>query len=173
VQIGIKLSELRTEKNLSQAELAELLYVSHQAVSKWERGLALPTIDNIIFLMQYYEVSLEEILCLGPTKKVTVETIFDGHDRHYMIKEVLQGNIEGIHVSDILYLCSNEERQFIIKDLIDRHQTIDHRLWPRLSPTERYQFIKAEKEGKITMNVHQMASYMSPNENRKLKEKKR
>ncbi len=57
-----KLSELRKKKGLSQIELAETLNVSRQAVSKWETGAALPSVDNLLSLRELYNVSLDEML---------------------------------------------------------------------------------------------------------------
>ena len=57
-----KLSELRKKKGLSQIELAEALNVSRQAVSKWETGAALPSVDNLLSLRELYNVSLDEML---------------------------------------------------------------------------------------------------------------
>lgn len=60
--IGNKLFELRKSSGLSQDELAYKLEVSRQAVSKWERGEALPDAENLIKLSQLYQVSLDEIV---------------------------------------------------------------------------------------------------------------
>ena len=57
-----RLVELRKQHGLSQEALAERLYVSRQAVSKWERGEASPDTDNLIALAQLYGVSLDELL---------------------------------------------------------------------------------------------------------------
>lgn len=54
-----KLTALRKEKDLSQEELAEMMLVSRQAVSKWERGTAIPTTENLKYLSELYGVSLE------------------------------------------------------------------------------------------------------------------
>lgn len=56
------LIRLRHEKNLSQLELAELLNVTRQAVSKWERGIAIPSTENLIQLSKLYAVSVEDII---------------------------------------------------------------------------------------------------------------
>ena len=54
-----QLLKLRTEKQLSQAELATRLFVSRQAVSKWENGDAEPSIDKLILLAKVFKVSLD------------------------------------------------------------------------------------------------------------------
>lgn len=62
------LIRLRKEKGLSQEELADKLSVSRQAVSKWERGEALPDTDNLIRLAKLYNVSIDEIVGYAPDK---------------------------------------------------------------------------------------------------------
>ena len=61
-QAGRNLMLLRLQKGLSQQGLAELCNVTHQAVSKWENGAALPDVQTLLFLSTYYGVSMEEIL---------------------------------------------------------------------------------------------------------------
>lgn len=57
-----QLLKLRTEKQLSQAELAKRLFVSRQAVSKWENGDAEPSIDKLILLAKVFKVSLDRLI---------------------------------------------------------------------------------------------------------------
>lgn len=61
-QFGRNMMLLRLQKGLSQQGLAEMCNVSHQAVSKWETGAALPDIQTLLFLSKYFGVSMEEIL---------------------------------------------------------------------------------------------------------------
>ena len=57
-----KLQKLRQNRELSQENLAEILNVSRQSVSKWERGKGYPEMDKLIFLSDYFDVSLDELL---------------------------------------------------------------------------------------------------------------
>ena len=57
-----QLLKLRTEKQLSQAELATRLFVSRQDVSKWENGDAEPSIDKLILLAKVFKVSLDRLI---------------------------------------------------------------------------------------------------------------
>ena len=59
--LGQSIRELRSSMGLSQACLADLLGVSPQAVSKWERGGALPDIDLLIPLAEIFSVSLDKL----------------------------------------------------------------------------------------------------------------
>ncbi|MDD3165041.1 MAG: helix-turn-helix transcriptional regulator [Oscillospiraceae bacterium] len=57
-----KLQELRKRKALTQEELAQALFVSRTAVSKWESGRGLPSIDSLKEISKYFSVSLDELL---------------------------------------------------------------------------------------------------------------
>ena len=61
-KIGVLLKELRKEKNLTQAELAEKLGVSNRSISRWENGMTMPDFDLLIELADFYEVDVREIL---------------------------------------------------------------------------------------------------------------
>lgn len=61
-----RLYELRKAKGYSQDELADLIGVSRQAVSKWERGESSPDTDNLITLAKLYGVSIDELLDYQP-----------------------------------------------------------------------------------------------------------
>ena len=57
-----KLVLLRNERKISQLQLAEQLGVSRQAISKWESGVSMPDVSNIIELSKLYDVSCDYIL---------------------------------------------------------------------------------------------------------------
>lgn len=57
-----KLQELRKEKGMTQEELAESLFVSRSAVSKWESGKGYPNIDSIKDLSDFFSVSIDDLL---------------------------------------------------------------------------------------------------------------
>lgn len=56
------LYELRRRHGLSQEEFAEKLYVSRQAVSKWERGEAYPDTENLIVISEMFGVTIDDLL---------------------------------------------------------------------------------------------------------------
>ena len=70
MSIAERLQELRKRSGYSQEQVAEMLGLSRQAVSKWESGQGKPEIDNIVKLTEIYNVSADYIL-LG-TEKVSV-----------------------------------------------------------------------------------------------------
>lgn len=57
-----KLYGLRKQAGMTQAELAEKLNVSRQAVSRWEMGTAMPEIENLIAMSELFDVSLDYLL---------------------------------------------------------------------------------------------------------------
>ena len=57
-----KLQELRKNRGLTQEELAEGLYVSRTAISKWESGRGYPNIDSLKEISNYFSVTLDELL---------------------------------------------------------------------------------------------------------------
>lgn len=61
-KFGVFLARLRKEKGMTQKELAEKLYVSDKAVSKWERGLSLPDISLLQPMAELLGVSTTELL---------------------------------------------------------------------------------------------------------------
>ena len=52
----------RKNKGFSQSEVAEILNITRQSVSKWETGKGYPDIDNLVLLSKIYEVSIDELL---------------------------------------------------------------------------------------------------------------
>jgi transcriptional regulator with XRE-family HTH domain len=59
---GEKLKKLRTAKELTQDELAEALFVSRTAVSKWESGRGYPNIESLKALAKFFGVTVDELL---------------------------------------------------------------------------------------------------------------
>lgn len=57
-----KLQELRKQRGLTQEELAQALYVSRTAVSKWESGRGYPNIDSLKALAVFFSVTIDELL---------------------------------------------------------------------------------------------------------------
>ena len=82
MSLGERITELRKELNLSQVQLAKLLSVSRQAVSKWENGLAVPDSSKLIQIAEVLDTDIE-YLTTGrrnfarrpPVVLTTVETV--------------------------------------------------------------------------------------------------
>ena len=66
MEFNEKLQELRRSRGLTQEELAEKLYVSRTAVSKWESGRGYPNIDSLKAISDFFSVTVDELL--SPTE---------------------------------------------------------------------------------------------------------
>ena len=62
MEIGEIIKKLRNDKNITQEELAQAIYVSRFAISKWESGRGYPSIDSLKELSKYFSVSLDDLL---------------------------------------------------------------------------------------------------------------
>ena len=62
VRIGKFIAENRKSKNITQEQLAEKLYITDRAVSKWERGLSLPDADKMLDLCNILDINVNELL---------------------------------------------------------------------------------------------------------------
>lgn len=75
---------LRTQKGLSQEELADRLHVVRQTISKWEKGLSVPDAELLIRLAEIFETSVSELLG---------ETITASDDKEHVAEKLEQLNI--------------------------------------------------------------------------------
>lgn len=71
-KLGIFITELRKEKGLTQAQLAQKLNVTDKAVSKWERGVGFPDIKLLEPLADVLDISLLELMNSERLPKTTV-----------------------------------------------------------------------------------------------------
>ena len=62
MNLGENIYRLRTEKNMSQGDLADALEVSRQSVSKWENNSAVPELDKLKKMSQLFDVTLDELV---------------------------------------------------------------------------------------------------------------
>ncbi|MDO4810168.1 MAG: helix-turn-helix transcriptional regulator [Eubacteriales bacterium] len=63
MEFNEKLQELRKAKGITQEELAQALYVSRIAVSKWESGRGYPSIDSLKEISGFFSVTIDELIC--------------------------------------------------------------------------------------------------------------
>ena len=62
MEFNEKLQSLRKSKGLTQEELADALYVSRTAISKWESGRGYPSIDSLKDISKFFSVSIDDLL---------------------------------------------------------------------------------------------------------------
>lgn len=62
MEFATQLKKYRTEKNLSQEQLAEKLFVSRQTISNWETEKSYPDVHSLLLISSLFEVSLDQLL---------------------------------------------------------------------------------------------------------------
>ena len=63
--IGKRIKEIRLERGLSQQKFGELLSVSQDTISLWEKGKSVPTTEYLISIATKFEITVDYILCLS------------------------------------------------------------------------------------------------------------
>lgn len=94
-KVGKAISEQRKIKGITQKQLAELLHVSYQAVSRWEQGISLPSVDIIYDIAQILETTIDFLLNGLSNERKIISYMDTGLDvkRLHMIKERLSNLI--------------------------------------------------------------------------------
>lgn len=93
MQFNEKLQQLRKQRSLTQEELANAIYVSRTAVSKWESGRGYPNIDSLKAIGKFFGVTIDDLLSDGELRAITREEHAPAH--------TLRGRI-----FDLLDLCA-------------------------------------------------------------------
>jgi len=109
MNIGETIYKLRTTKNMSQGDLADLLDVSRQSVSKWETNQSVPDLDKIVKLSKIFEVTLDEFV-LGEEKEICdvedKEAAWQEPEKVVIIKEVVVPEAsKGQKIAGVVLLC--------------------------------------------------------------------
>lgn len=78
MSLGKKIVRLRNQNNMSQGDLADLLQVSRQSISKWENDLATPELDKLMKLSEIFQVSLDDLVY---ENKVITESVLQNEDK--------------------------------------------------------------------------------------------
>ena len=85
-KFGAFVAQLRKEKGLMQKDLAEKLYVSDKAVSKWERGLSIPDVTLLVPLAEILGISVTELL---ECRRLPKDEPMDSQQTEEIVKKVI------------------------------------------------------------------------------------
>lgn len=110
------LKSIRKEKGISQEDLAEIIGVSRQAVSKWEQGLGYPEMEKLLILSKKLNISLDYLMLgevkekdegklnnvIVPTGKITIKS-FDG-------KSIV--NCYKVLAPEVMYKAKDDEPRY-------------------------------------------------------------
>ena len=96
--IGKKIAQYRKDKGLTQDELAELLGVSAQAVSKWENDLSCPDILLLPKLAELFDTTVEDLLHTAPKPETSLQPAEGRKNLDDMLFKVVVNTVAGDHV---------------------------------------------------------------------------
>lgn len=147
IQVGSKIANLRKDLSLTQDELANRLSVTRQALSKWETGISLPSVELIVTLCQLFDVTFEELLCLYDSTVIEdVTDLFKTASRTVIVNQVCKGVLP-LNIPDVLYQFSPSERLQILKSIKDKKVSCDlNELAVKLTTSEyKYVFDRLPK----------------------------
>lgn len=137
VRVGNKITYYRKLNNMTQDELAELLFVTRQALSKWENGISVPGIDTLLSICKIFNVSFEEILCLDEEITIDNDNIFKGHERLFIINKIINNELI-INLSDVFYQFSPQERMIVLKAIKEKRLNVNiSDLYVKLTDSEK------------------------------------
>lgn len=98
MELSEKLQQLRKKKGLTQEELAQALYVSRTAVSKWESGRGYPNIDSLKAIAKYFGVTIDELLSGGEMLSIAEE---DSREKETLMRGRIYALLD---ISSLLFL---------------------------------------------------------------------
>lgn len=136
--IGSKISKLRKDLNLTQLELAEKIYVTPQAVSKWEKGKSVPSIEILIELTKLFNISIDYLLDKSEILEDDYESMFKNYSRAAALNKFINLDSPSKDINKIFYLLNKSERELILNLIITHKLDIDLKdIWPYLTDEER------------------------------------
>lgn len=91
MEFNEKLQELRKQKDLTQEELAEILFVSRTAISKWESGRGYPNIESLKAISEFFSVSVDEMLS---GKELISVAEKDGAEKIQIMRDLVFGLLD-------------------------------------------------------------------------------
>ena len=98
--ISMRIRKLRKQAKLSQEMMAEKIGVSRQAITKWETGLGVPDIENLVAIADLFKLSLDELM----GRDIEHETLA----KDYLYESVTEYDIDGKKDFDISFMGANK-----------------------------------------------------------------
>ena len=100
MEFNKKLQELRKQKGLTQEELAEKLYVSRTAISKWESGRGYPNIESLKAIAKFFSVTVDELLSTDEVLTIAEE---DNKRKEKRFRDLIYGLLD-LSIAMLLFL---------------------------------------------------------------------
>ena len=100
MEFNEKIQELRKQKGLTQEDLAEKLYVSRTAISKWESGRGYPNIESLKAISKFFSVTVDELLSTDEVLTIAEE---DNKRKENRFRDLIYGLLD-LSIAMLLFL---------------------------------------------------------------------
>ena len=150
--ISMRIRELRKQAKLSQEMMAEKTGVSRQAITKWETGLGVPDIENLIAIADLFKLSLDELM----GRDIEHETLA----KDYLYESVTEYDIDGKKDFDISFMGANKLKLYAYEGekvkvilLSDTISDIQNELKTKIDDIKRKIDIDIKRVGNLSETV--------------------
>lgn len=150
--ISMRIRELRKQAKLSQEMMAEKIGVSRQAITKWETGLGVPDIENLVAIADLFKLSLDELM----GRDIEHETLA----KDYLYESVTEYDIDGKKDFDISFMGANKLKLYAYEGekvkvilLSDTISDIQNELKTKIDDIKRKIDIDIKRVGNISETV--------------------
>ena len=150
--ISMRIRELRKQAKLSQEMMAEKIGVSRQAITKWETGLGVPDIENLVAIADLFKLSLDELIC----RDIEHETLA----KDYLYESVTEYDIDGKKDFDISFMGANKLKLYAYEGekvkvilLSDTISDIQNELKTKIDDIKRKIDIDIKRVGNLSETV--------------------
>lgn len=111
MNLSEKIIKIREDNNLTQDEMAEKIFVTRQAISKWERGISYPSLDVLRLISKEFKISMNNLLDVSENdKNKEYKPIGFKHYGFIILYAVMLAIVGGVIVAfNILFIESNAE----------------------------------------------------------------
>ena len=102
-----RIKQFRLKSKLTQQQLADLMDVTRQAVTRWESGTVEPSTENLISLAQIFDCSVDELICndlVAPKEKIIIKKVLIKEDKKPSFWNINKANIFLYIVSAIAFI---------------------------------------------------------------------
>ena len=150
--ISMRIRELRKQAKLSQEMMAEKIGVSRQAITKWETGLGVPDIENLVAIADLFKLSLDELM----GRDIEHETLA----KDYLYESITEYDIDGKKDFDISFMGANKLKLYAYEGekvkvilLSDTISDIQNELKTKIDDIKRKIDIDIKRVGSLSETV--------------------
>lgn len=139
--VGRRIAMLRQKSALTQQQLAALMSVSHQAVSKWESGQALPDIQTLVALTRFFGVTVEQLVAQedAPAEARAYEAGFgsDTETEKEEVRERTESEVITMNIQQLLQMAPYMSKEIVEEIVLEMEARLTAAQIARVAPYVR------------------------------------